>query len=201
MITSGYQNLVKFTHRFTKEGENNKRYEKYIFWKNFKNSIKLWMSPFHLKLQTFFTRSTLRGHSKGVLRSLQGYLWTLKVFDTWVLEHLRRSGARALRGLGHSGTWVLKDHSGTRALETLADSELLQILFKHQRGITPLWSRYDGALIGFHKYVTGVCFRQVCNKKTNVLFIIIQLTKFYNIRWHKKINITTNYITGLPFHA
>ena len=89
------------------------------------------MNPFHLKLQTFFTRRLLRGHSKGTLRSLQGYLWTLKVFDTWALEHLRRSGARALRGLGHSGTWVLEDHSGTRALETLADSELLQILFKH----------------------------------------------------------------------
>ena len=44
----------KLTYLISKEGENNKYFGKYVFWKAFKNSIKLLMSPFLVMLQTFF---------------------------------------------------------------------------------------------------------------------------------------------------
>ena len=54
MITSSRQNVVKFTRPTSKEGENNKCYVKYVFWKVFKNSVQLLIGPFLVMLLTFF---------------------------------------------------------------------------------------------------------------------------------------------------
>ena len=103
--------------------KNNKCYVRYVFWKVFKNSIKLLTSPFLLTLQNLFTRRALKGHSKGTLRSLQGHTkgnWAINApeghLDTWAFKALGHSGSQALKELGLSkDTWTLD----TRALKAL----------------------------------------------------------------------------------
>ena len=115
--------------------KNNKCYVRYIFWKVFKNSIKLLTSPFLLTLQNLFTRRALKGHSKGTLRSLQGHTkgnWAINApeghLDTWAFKALGHSGSQALKELGLSkDTWTLGHlrhlnnlalrHLGIRALK------------------------------------------------------------------------------------
>ena len=115
--------------------KNNKCYVRYVFWKVFKNSIKLLTSPFLLTLQNLFTRRALKGHSKGTLRSLQGHTkgnWTINApeghLDTWAFKALGHSGSQALKELGLSkDTWTLGHlrhlnnlalrHLGIRALK------------------------------------------------------------------------------------
>ena len=55
MVSSDQQSVAKFTHLVSKEGENNTCYVKYVFWKVFKNSVKVLTSPFLVMLQTYFT--------------------------------------------------------------------------------------------------------------------------------------------------
>ena len=122
IITCDQQNVIKFTHLISKDGENNKGFVKYVFWKVFKKFVK----PFLIMLQTFFylkrtqmkiehsngTLSLLRGHSKGNLKAL-GHLGTQ---GTWALGHPSTWGTRALGGhLDTQGTWAL-EHSGALAL-------------------------------------------------------------------------------------
>ena len=115
--------------------KNNKCYVRYVFWKVFKNSIKLLTSPFLLTLQNLFTRRALKGHSKGTLRSLQGHTkgnWAINApeghLDTWAFKALGHSGSQALKELGLSkDTWTLGHlrhlnnlalrHLGIRALK------------------------------------------------------------------------------------
>ena len=64
-------------------------------------------------LQTFFSKSTLKGHSKSTPRAL-GHSGTPRA-----LKALGQLGTRALEALGHSrllGTWALRN-LGTQALE------------------------------------------------------------------------------------
>ena len=95
--------MVKFTNLIFKETENNKCYVKYIFWKVFKNPIKLWKSPFPVMLQNFLTKRALKGHlrtrrgfqglSKRTPKAIQGLSK-----DSWVLDHLSAWGIQALEG-------------------------------------------------------------------------------------------------------
>ena len=140
IITCDQQNVIKFTHLISKEGENNKGFVKYVFWKVFKKFVKPLMSPFLIMLQTFFLLKensnenwALKWHSKFTQRTLKGQskgTWALghtRHLRTWAPKHLRYSFTR--RALGHSrnlGTWALR-HSGTGALNAfgalyLADS-------------------------------------------------------------------------------
>ena len=126
IITCDQQNVIKFTHLISKDGENNKGFVKYVFWKVFKKFVKPLMSPFLIMLQTFFylkrtqmkiehsngTLSLLKGHSKGNRRAL-GHLG---IQGTWELGHPSTWGTRSLGGhLDTQGTWAL-EHSGTLAL-------------------------------------------------------------------------------------
>ena len=112
MITSCYQNVVNFTYLMSKEGKNNKRYVKNIFWKVFENSTKLITSSSLVMLWTFFTQRTLK-EKLGTQRALQGHLATRALMT---LAHL---GIRALETLQDSkGTWALghSRHLDTEAL-------------------------------------------------------------------------------------
>ena len=119
MITSGYQNLLKFIHLISKEGERNK-YEKY--------SEKFIKTLENYELVHFLScsrRFLLREPSKGIW-ALKGHSGTQRALGhsrdlgTGALEgFLGTRALRALRALGHSkDTWALK------ALEVLylADS-------------------------------------------------------------------------------
>ena len=92
----------------------NKPYVKYVFWKAFKNSIKLLTSPFLVTFQTFFIRGALKGHSKSTLRYLQRHLK-----DTWALGHSRHLDTWRLR---HLGTPSFEEHLGIQALRHLRRS-------------------------------------------------------------------------------
>ena len=117
--------------------KNNKCYVRYVFWKVFKNSIKLLTSPFLLTLQNLFTRRALKGHSKGTLRSLQGHTkgnWAINApeghLDTWAFKALGHSGSQALKELGLSkDTWTL---GHLRHLNNLALRHLgIRVLKEH----------------------------------------------------------------------
>ena len=121
MITYGSKNGVKFKYFISREGENNKCYLKNVFWKIFKNALKLLTSPFLAILQTFFTQTVLKrklgtqralqGYSKGTRRalghsstqgSLAGALGYLRIQDSWALEALGHlKSTRALKALRH----------------------------------------------------------------------------------------------------
>ena len=92
---NGWQNMVEFTHLISKEGDNNKCYVKFVFWKVFKNSMKLLASPFFVILQTFSTQRALKRHSKGPGNS--GNRRTLgqsRHLSTWALRYLGTQGTR-----------------------------------------------------------------------------------------------------------
>ena len=86
---------------YLKEGESNKFHVKYVFWKVFKNSIKLLASPFIVMLQTFFSRRAPKG-KLGTQRALKWYL------GTWALEYLKALGKSRLLG-----PWALRHSKGT----------------------------------------------------------------------------------------
>ena len=86
--------MVKFTHLISKEGENNKCYVKYVFFKVFKNSVKLLMNLFLVMLRPFFTHTALKG-KLNTQRALQG------------------NSKGTLRGLAHSDTGKALGHSST----------------------------------------------------------------------------------------
>ena len=112
MITTGSQKVVKFTHLISKEGENNKCYIKYVFWKFFQNSIKLLTSPFLVVLQAFLLEerskenwalkrhtSGHQGHSTVTTNALgQSSTWDTRAREedlgTWALGHSRHLGIR-----------------------------------------------------------------------------------------------------------
>ena len=81
--------------------------QKYVFWKVFKNPIKLLTSPFLVMFQTFFTQRTLKG-ILGTHRALKK-----RSKGTLALGHSRHLE------LGHSGTGALGHSKGTWALRHL----------------------------------------------------------------------------------
>ena len=117
MIKSCYQNVVKFTHFISKEEETNKCHVKHVFWKRFKNSIKQLASLFLVRLQTLFIRRALKGKKvtqTALQRHHQSHWGTQGI---WVLEHLGYSGTRrAVKKLGHSGTWAFRHSKGAWTL-------------------------------------------------------------------------------------
>ena len=129
--------------------KNNKCYVRYVFWKVFKNSIKLLTSPFLLTLQNLFTRRALKGHSKGTLRSLQGHTkgnWAINApeghLDTWAFKALGHSGSQALKELGLSkDTWTL---GHLRHLNNLALRHL---------GIRALKEHLCSRAVGYSRYL------------------------------------------------
>ena len=98
MITSGQQNVVKFTHIISKEGEHNKCHVNYVFWKVFKNSKTVYESISCNVADFLYLKSTKKEieHSNGTLRAL-GHSKS-----TWALGHSK-------------GNWAL-----TQALEALS---------------------------------------------------------------------------------
>ena len=101
--------LVFWNFKIKKYRENNKCYVKYVFWKVFKNSIKLSTSPFLVILQTFFIWRALE-RKLGTQRAL-GHSGTQKAFGHLGTHALGYSDTR--RALGPSGTQAL-EHLGTR---------------------------------------------------------------------------------------
>ena len=130
MITSSWQDLVTFRHLISNEGDNNKCYVGFVFWKVFKNPIKLLTSPFLVMLQTFL----LEEHSKGT--------WALRHSKKGNLAHQRHSkgtpralqgnskGTRALKAFGHLGIQAPKALGYSKAIWTLGYSRHLGMFSK-----------------------------------------------------------------------
>ena len=112
-------------------GENNQYHVKCVFWKVFKNSIKLLMSLFLLILQTFFL---LKVHSKGN--------WELEGHSKGIWRALLHLGTQ--RELGHSGTWPLGD-LGSRALKGHLDTQVLKAHYLADSPLNP--ELYFGIII------------------------------------------------------
>ena len=117
--------MGKFTHFISWEEKNNKGYVKYVFWKVFKNSIKLLTSSFPVILQTFFIQKShskgnlaLNGLFKGISRALWGH-WKGNQkalghsYTIWVLGYSKGT-RRALEYLRQPFTQRALGHSGTR---------------------------------------------------------------------------------------
>ena len=134
--------------------KNNRCYVKYVFWKNFKNSIKLLKSPFIVMLQTFFYLSsqweighshwTPRAFEGDTLRSLQGHSKS-----TWSLGHLMHSGTWALKALGHPGTWAREHSKGTWTLRHLGT--------RNTRGTLFTWLEKIPVLVEIKPHPDGLC--------------------------------------------
>ena len=113
MIKSCYQNVVKFTHFISKEEETNKCHVKHVFWKRFKNSVKQLASLF--LADAFYSESTQREKSHSNSSPKAPSHWGTQ--GIWVLEHLGYSGTRrAVKELGHSGTWAFRHSKGAWTL-------------------------------------------------------------------------------------
>ena len=86
---------------------------KYVFWKFFKNSIKLLASPFLEMFKTFTHWET--GHWKDTPRALERHsgIWALKALEHLGIQALEQSDT--WKGLRYSGTQVLRylDTRGT----------------------------------------------------------------------------------------
>ena len=118
-------------------GENNQYHVKCVFWKVFKNSIKLLMSLFLLILQTFFL---LKVHSKGN--------WALEGHSKGIWRALLHLGTQ--RELGHSGTWPLGD-LGSRALKGHLDTQVLKVHYLADPPLNP--ELYAGTIIRKLKFL------------------------------------------------
>ena len=141
--------MGKFTHFISREEKKNKGYVKYVFWKVFKNSIKLLTSSFPVILQTFFIQKShskgnlaLNGLFKGISKALWGH-WKGNEkalghsYTIWVLGYSKGT-RRALEG--YSSTWdnhSLKGHLDTQALGhtcQLGNSALSTWALVHSKG-------------------------------------------------------------------
>ena len=77
MITCDQQKVVEFTHLISKEGENNKGFEKHVFWKvlklkTFNESISCNVADFFLLKENSNQNWALKGHSKVTQRASEG---------------------------------------------------------------------------------------------------------------------------------
>ena len=98
---------VKFAFLIFNYGENSKCYVNHVFWKVFKNSMKLLTSPFLVMLQNFLLEKLSM-----LNRALQGHSKALKALGYLALKHLSHLShfISTWRAVGHSGTWKLEGH-------------------------------------------------------------------------------------------
>ena len=129
MITSSWQDLVTFRHLISNEGDNNKCYVGFVFWKVFKNPIKLLTSPFLVMLQTFLLEEHSKGRELGHSGTRRREIWHTKGTPRALQGHSKGT-PRALKAFGHLGIQAPKALGYSKAIWTLGYSRHLGMFSK-----------------------------------------------------------------------